>query len=90
MPMLACVHHVTWVAPAPTGKHQCQYCKEFVTKKDIYPKWEDLGAEFQAKWDRHERGETDVKAAADAVAGTAAGAAPAQASGPPPETTKAP
>jgi hypothetical protein len=57
MAMLACVHHISWVKPIEGGKHQCQYCKEVVTKKDVYPKFEDLGAAFAAKWDRHEKGE---------------------------------
>ena len=43
--------------PVEGGKHLCSYCKELVIKKDIYPKWDDLGAAFQAKWDRHEKGE---------------------------------
>src|SRR5688572_12853944 len=43
MPMLACTHHVSWIAPAEGGKHQCLYCREMVTKKDIFPKWDDLG-----------------------------------------------
>jgi hypothetical protein len=60
MPMLACVHHVSWVVPTEGGKHTCVYCKEIVTKKDVYPKWEDLGAEYQRKWDAHEKGETAV------------------------------
>ena len=46
MPMLACLHNVSWVVPAPGGKHQCLYCKAIVAKKDIYPKWDDLGTEY--------------------------------------------
>jgi hypothetical protein len=60
MAHLACIHHVSWLAAIPGGKHQCLYCREIVTKKDIYPKFEDLGAEFQQKWDRHEKGETQA------------------------------
>jgi hypothetical protein len=56
MPMLACIHNVSWIIPAPGGKHQCLYCKELVTKKDIYPKFEDLGADYQSRWDAHEKG----------------------------------
>src|SRR6185436_7319755 len=62
MPMLACTHHVTWIAPAEGGKHQCLYCREFVTKKDIFPKWDDLGPDFQKRWDAHEKGETAAAA----------------------------
>ena len=57
MAMLSCIHHVTWLRAIEGGKHQCTYCREIVTKKDIYPKFEDLGAEFQQRWDRHEKGE---------------------------------
>lgn len=57
MPMLACTHHVSWVKPIEGGKHLCSYCKEVVTKKEIYPKFEDLGPAFAARWDRHEKGE---------------------------------
>jgi len=56
MPMLACLHNASWVIPAPGGKHQCLYCKAFVAKKDIYPKWEDLGVDYQKAWDAHETG----------------------------------
>lgn len=56
MPMLACVHNVSWVISIPGGQHQCQYCRSIVAKKDIYPKWDDLGPEFQQKWDAHEKG----------------------------------
>jgi hypothetical protein len=63
MPMLACTHHVTWIAPVEGGKHQCLYCRETVTKKDIFPKWDDLGPDFQRKWDAHEKGETAAAAA---------------------------
>jgi hypothetical protein len=57
MPMLACIHNASWVIPAPNRQHQCLYCKAFVTKKDIYPKWDDLGADYQKLWDVHEKGE---------------------------------
>jgi hypothetical protein len=63
MPMLACTHHVTWLAPAEGGKHQCLYCREMVTKKDIFPKWDDLGPDFQKRWEAHEKGETAAAAA---------------------------
>ena len=69
MPMLTCMHHVSWVKPIEGGKHQCQYCREEVAKKEIYPKWEELGATFQAKWDRHEKGEAPEAAAATPTPG---------------------
>ena len=56
MSMLSCIHHVSWLRPIEGGKHQCSYCREVVTKKTLYPKFEDLGAEFQARWDAHEKG----------------------------------
>jgi hypothetical protein len=62
--MLACIHHVGWVVPIAGGKHQCLYCREEVAKKDIYPKFEDLGAEYQSRWDRHEKGEAAAPVAA--------------------------
>lgn len=49
-----CPHHVQWVIEAPNGLHQCSLCFEAVTKKDVTPKFEDLGAEFQKRWDAHE------------------------------------
>jgi hypothetical protein len=58
MPMLACIHHVSWVVPTEGGKHTCLYCKEVVAKKNVYPKWEEMGAEYQRKWDAHEQGGT--------------------------------
>lgn len=58
MAHLACIHHVSWLSPVPGGKHECLYCREIVTKKDIYPKFENLGVEFQQKWDLHEKGES--------------------------------
>jgi hypothetical protein len=62
MPMLACTHYVSWVVPAEGGKHQCLYCREMVAKKEIFPKFEDLGADYQKKWDAHEKGETAAAA----------------------------
>jgi hypothetical protein len=68
MPMLACTHYVSWVIPIEGGKHLCQYCREVVAKKNIYPKWEDLGEEFQKRWDAHEKGEAAPPPASDASA----------------------
>ncbi len=64
--MLACIHHVSWIKPVEGGKHQCSYCKELVEKKKIYPKFEELGAAFQAKWERHEKGEPPLEVTAPA------------------------
>ncbi len=49
-----CPHHIQWVVPAPHGLHQCMQCFEPVTKKDITPKFEDLGPDLQKRWDAHE------------------------------------
>ncbi len=54
MAMLTCPHHVMWVRRIDGGKHLCTYCKSVVAKKDIYPKFDDLGEEFQATWNAHE------------------------------------
>jgi hypothetical protein len=61
-----CPHHIQWVVPAAFGQHQCTLCFDVVTKKDITPKFEDLGAEFQKRWDAHEA--TQPKPAAPAPA----------------------
>lgn len=52
--MLNCPHHVQWVRRVPGGLHQCIQCFQVVTKKDIYPKYEDLTDEFRSRWDAHE------------------------------------
>jgi hypothetical protein len=52
--VLNCQHHVQWVRPVEGGLHQCILCQQVVTKKDVYPKLEDLPAEFRARWDAHE------------------------------------
>jgi len=49
-----CPHHIQWVVPAAQGLHQCLQCFEVVAKKDITPKFEELGAELQRRWDAHE------------------------------------
>lgn len=43
-----------WVRPVAGGLHQCILCQQVVTKKDVYPKFEDLPLEFQRRWDEHE------------------------------------
>ena len=55
MAMLACSHQVAWLKAVANGKHQCSYCKAVVAKKDLTPKFEELGADFQARWEAHEK-----------------------------------
>jgi hypothetical protein len=64
--VLNCPHHVQWVRRVPGGLHQCILCFQVVTKKDIYPKYEDLSDEFRQRWDAHEatRGQADAGASA--------------------------
>ena len=52
--MLNCPHHVQWVRRVPGGLHQCIQCFQVVTKKDVYPRPEDLSDEFRRRWDEHE------------------------------------
>jgi hypothetical protein len=42
------------VRPVAGGLHQCIQCFQVVSKKDIYPKYEDLTDEFRRRWDAHE------------------------------------
>lgn len=49
-----CLHHVQWVRKIPGGMHQCIQCFQVVTKKDVYPKFEDLGDEYRRRWEAHE------------------------------------
>ena len=49
-----CPHHVQWVLPVGHGLHQCLQCFEVVSRKDITPKFEDLGPDFQKRWEAHE------------------------------------
>ena len=58
-----CPHHIQWVAPVGQGLHQCMLCYEVVSKKDVIPKFEDLGPEFQKRWDEHEQAGTKSPAA---------------------------
>jgi len=62
-----CSHHIQWVIEAPNGLHQCVQCFEAVTKKDITPKFEDLGAEIQRRWDAHEASSAKVAEPAKAA-----------------------
>ncbi len=52
--MLNCPHHISWVRPVEGGLHQCILCTQVVTKKDVYPKLEDLTEELRRRWDAHE------------------------------------
>jgi hypothetical protein len=61
-----CPHHIQWVIEAPGGLHQCLQCFEAVAKKDVTPKFEDLGLEFQKRWDDHEARAPKPAAAAPA------------------------
>jgi hypothetical protein len=61
-----CPHHIQWVVEAHNGLHQCLQCFEAVAKKDITPKFEDLGVEFQKRWDAHEARAVKPTAAAPA------------------------
>ena len=49
-----CPHHIQWVVPVAGGLHQCLQCYEVVTRKDVTPKFEELGAEAQKRWEAHE------------------------------------
>jgi hypothetical protein len=52
--VLTCQHHIQWVRQVAGGLHQCILCTQVVTKKDIYPKLEDLPEEFRRRWEAHE------------------------------------
>jgi hypothetical protein len=53
--VLNCQHHVSWVRAVEGGLHQCILCTAVVTKKDVYPKLEDLPEDFVRRWDAHEQ-----------------------------------
>ena len=63
-----CPHHIQWVVEAHNGLHQCLQCFDAVTKKDVTPKFEDLGEELQKRWDAHEARATKPAAQAPAPA----------------------
>lgn len=67
-PGMNCPHHIQWVVPVAFGQHQCTLCFDVVTKKDITPKFEDLGAELQKRWDAHEATQPRPAAAPAAAA----------------------
>lgn len=52
---MLCVHHVQWVVPVAYGLHRCIQCGAIVGKKDVTPRFDDLGPEFARRWDEHER-----------------------------------
>jgi hypothetical protein len=55
--MLGCIHHVQWLLPAPEGRWRCNNCKAPVTRKDVYPRFDELGEDFARRWELHEKGE---------------------------------
>lgn len=52
--VLNCQHHIQWVREVAGGLHQCILCQQVVTRKDVYPKLEDLPDDFRKRWDAHE------------------------------------
>jgi hypothetical protein len=52
--MLNCVHHIQWVRELHGGLHQCLQCFQVVTRKDVYPKFEELPEDFRRRWEAHE------------------------------------
>ncbi len=72
-----CPHHVAWILPVRNGLHQCFQCWEVVTRKDITPKFEDLPAEFQGRWEAHEREGQPAPAPAPSAKAAAAPSPPA-------------
>lgn len=59
-----CPHHIQWVVPVAHGLHQCLQCSEVVGKKDVTPKFDDLGSDAQRRWDAHEAAARPAAAAA--------------------------
>lgn len=55
--MFPCYHHVSWVHPAPGGKHRCHMCGQFIEKKELTPPFDSLGPDFAKAWEAHEKGE---------------------------------
>ncbi len=45
---MLCVHHIQWVREVPGGLHQCIQCLQVVSRKDVYPKLEDLTEELRS------------------------------------------
>jgi hypothetical protein len=64
-PVLNCQHHIQWIRRAPDGLHQCILCHQAVSRKDVYPKFEDLSAEAQRRWEEHEATRPPPAAASD-------------------------
>jgi hypothetical protein len=71
-----CPHHISWILPVRRGLHQCFQCWQVVTRKEITPKFEDLTAELQRRWEAHEK-EGQPAAAAPAAKSPAPSAPPA-------------
>ncbi len=66
--VLNCPHHIQWIRPVEGGLHQCIHCWQVVTRKDVYPKLEDLTPELRARWEAHEARGAPQEAAATAGA----------------------
>jgi hypothetical protein len=69
--VLNCQHHISWVREVAGGLHQCMLCTAVVTKKDVYPKLEDLPEEFQRRWDAHEATRAEKPTATPTATATA-------------------
>ena len=55
--MLGCIHHVQWLLASAERQWRCNNCKAIVTRREVYPKFEELGPDFAARWEAHEKGE---------------------------------
>lgn len=55
--MLACIHHVSWLEPAPNAQWRCHNCQAVVARREVYPNPDELGPEFARMWEAHEQGE---------------------------------
>jgi hypothetical protein len=71
-----------WVVEVPGGLHQCLQCSQVVSAKDVYPKPEDLPAEFRRRWEAHEATRSPPPAPAASSPPSDEGAAPQPASPP--------
>ena len=49
-----CPHHIMWIVEREHGLHQCIQCQQVVTRKDVTPRFEDLGPLLQQRWQAHE------------------------------------
>jgi hypothetical protein len=88
--VLNCQHHVSWVRAVEGGLHQCILCTAVVTKKDVYPKLEDLPEDFVRRWDAHEATQHRALQRAEHTGGEAARPAPTAPAAAPATATVAP